>query len=43
MDTSQAEGLALEASYFGICAATEDKKEGISAFFEKRAPQLHGP
>jgi enoyl-CoA hydratase/carnithine racemase len=42
METSQGEGLALEASYFGICAATEDKKEGTSAFLEKRAPQFHG-
>jgi enoyl-CoA hydratase/carnithine racemase len=42
MDTSQAEGLLLEASYFGLCAATEDKKEGTSAFLEKRAPQFHG-
>jgi enoyl-CoA hydratase/carnithine racemase len=42
MDTSQAEGFALEASYFGICAATEDKEEGTSAFLEKRAPQFHG-
>ena len=42
METSQSEGLALEASYFGICAATEDKKEGTSAFLEKRAPQFHG-
>jgi len=42
MDTSQGEGLLLEASYFGLCAATEDKKEGTSAFLQKRAPQFHG-
>jgi enoyl-CoA hydratase/carnithine racemase len=42
LETSQSEGLALEASHFGICAATEDKKEGTSAFLEKRAPQFHG-
>src|ERR1700752_4249359 len=42
MEISQSEGLALEASYFGICAATEDKKEGTSAFLEKRAPQFRG-
>src|SRR6516162_2711443 len=42
MDTSQREGFALEASYFGLCAGTEDKKEGTTAFLEKRAPQFHG-
>jgi enoyl-CoA hydratase/carnithine racemase len=42
MDTSQGAGLLLEASYFGLCAATEDKREGTSAFLEKRAPQFHG-
>jgi enoyl-CoA hydratase len=42
MDTSLAQGQALEASFFGLCAATEDKKEGTSAFLEKRAPQFHG-
>ena len=42
LETSQSEGLALEASYFGICAATEDKKEGTSAFLEKRAPKFKG-
>jgi enoyl-CoA hydratase/carnithine racemase len=42
LETSQAEGLALEASFFGICAATEDKKEGTSAFLEKRASQFQG-
>jgi enoyl-CoA hydratase/carnithine racemase len=42
LETSQSEGLLLEASYFGLCAATEDKKEGTTAFLEKRAPQFHG-
>jgi len=42
LDTSQAEGLALEASFFGLCAGTEDKKEGTSAFLAKRAPQFQG-
>jgi enoyl-CoA hydratase len=42
METSQDEGLALEASYFGLCAGTEDKKEGTSAFLEKRAPNFAG-
>jgi len=42
LETSQAEGLALEASFFGICAATEDKKEGTSAFLEKRPAQFQG-
>ena len=42
LETSQGEGLLLEASYFGLCAATEDKKEGTSAFLEKRAPKFQG-
>jgi len=42
LDTSQNEGLLLEASYFGLCAATEDKKEGTAAFLEKRAPRFRG-
>jgi enoyl-CoA hydratase len=42
LETSQAEGLALEASFFGLCAGTEDKKEGTAAFLAKRAPQFHG-
>jgi len=42
LDTSQSEGLALEAAYFGICASTEDKREGTLAFLEKRAPHFAG-
>jgi enoyl-CoA hydratase/carnithine racemase len=42
LETSQGDGLLLEASYFGLCAATEDKKEGTTAFLEKRAPQFFG-
>ena len=42
LETSQDEGQLLEASYFGLCAATEDKKEGTSAFLERRAPRFQG-
>ncbi|MEX3980885.1 enoyl-CoA hydratase-related protein [Paraburkholderia sp. EG287A] len=42
LDAGQSEGLALEASCFGLCAGTEDKREGTSAFLEKRAPQFLG-
>ena len=37
LETSLLEGLLLEASFLAICASTEDKKEGTSAFLEKRA------
>ena len=42
LETSLDEGLALEASFFGLCAGTEDKKEGTSAFLEKRASKFQG-
>ncbi|WP_165979421.1 enoyl-CoA hydratase-related protein [Paraburkholderia guartelaensis] len=42
LDAGQSEGLALEAAYFGLCAGTEDKREGTTAFLEKRAPQFLG-
>jgi enoyl-CoA hydratase/carnithine racemase len=41
-DTSVAEGLIIEASLFAVCASTDDKKEGMSAFLEKRAPKFQG-
>ena len=35
-------GLATEASYFGLCFATDDQKEGMAAFLEKRAADFKG-
>ena len=42
LEATQDQGLALEASLFGLCAATEDKAEGTSAFLAKRPPNFHG-
>ena len=42
MDMTLPEGLFLEATLFGICCATEDKREGTTAFLEKRAANFHG-
>ncbi|MDP9268867.1 MAG: enoyl-CoA hydratase-related protein [Acidobacteriota bacterium] len=42
MDMPLAEGLFLEAALFAVVAATEDKKEGTSAFLEKRAAAFKG-
>lgn len=36
MDTDLSSGLKFEADLFGLSFATEDKKEGMSAFLEKR-------
>jgi enoyl-CoA hydratase len=38
----QEEGQFLEATLFGISAATEDMREGTRAFLEKRPAQFHG-
>jgi enoyl-CoA hydratase len=42
MEMALAEGLFLEASLFGVCCATEDKKEGTTAFLEKRPARFQG-
>jgi enoyl-CoA hydratase len=36
------QALQLEALLFGRVCATEDKNEGIAAFFEKRKAQFKG-
>ena len=42
LEMTLAEGLFLEATLFGVCCATEDKKEGTTAFLEKRPAQFKG-
>ena len=42
LEGSVSEGLLIEASLFGVCAGSEDKKEGTTAFLAKRAPQFQG-
>jgi enoyl-CoA hydratase len=37
-----AEGQFLEATLFGLCAATEDMREGTRAFLEKRPAKFQG-
>ena len=41
-DMPLAEGLYLETALFGLCAATDDMREGTRAFLEKRPAQFHG-
>jgi enoyl-CoA hydratase len=42
MEMTLSEGLYLEATLFALCCATEDKKEGTSAFLEKRVARFKG-
>jgi enoyl-CoA hydratase len=35
-------GITIEADAFGLCFSTQDQKEGMQAFLEKRKPQFTG-
>jgi enoyl-CoA hydratase len=40
LDMPLEEAILLEANAFGVVSATEDMKEGLNAFLEKRKPQF---
>ncbi|MEA4924418.1 MAG: short-chain-enoyl-CoA hydratase [Syntrophomonadaceae bacterium] len=42
MQTDIDRGMTIEADVFGLCFATADQKEGMSAFVEKRKPGFIG-
>jgi enoyl-CoA hydratase len=42
LEAGQAQGLALESVSFALCASTEDKREGTTAFLERRQPRFSG-
>ncbi len=42
LDLPLEDGLELEATLFGVCASTEDMREGMQAFLEKRPARFEG-
>ncbi|MBL0714719.1 MAG: enoyl-CoA hydratase/isomerase family protein, partial [Desulfosarcina sp.] len=42
LNVDLASGLALENDAFALCLASEDAREGTSAFLEKRKPEFKG-
>lgn len=42
IETDIETGIEIEADLFGLCFATKDQKEGMSAFIEKRKPKFKG-
>lgn len=42
MNVDLSSGLDMEAECFALCFSTEDQKEGMSAFLEKRKPAFRG-
>ncbi|NWA18615.1 2,3-dehydroadipyl-CoA hydratase PaaF [Serratia liquefaciens] len=41
-ETGLSQGLLIERQQFATLAATDDRREGIAAFFEKRTPNYQG-
>jgi enoyl-CoA hydratase len=42
LNVGQSDGLAIESALFAICASSDDKREGTTAFLEKRGAQFTG-
>lgn len=42
LDTPTGEALGLESALFGLLASTDDMREGMQAFLEKRTPDFQG-
>ena len=42
LDLPLEDGLELEATLFGVCASTQDMREGMAAFLEKRPANFAG-